>query len=742
MRKVVSFSSLCVLVGALCWGCVGMGQPGTATLSIKLNPDAAFGCAAARGPGLAGAKSAIAPGADWSPAAFTISGEGPGGATFVIEGASRSAETRIVPGEWQISARGFAAGGIAVAAGKASCVLQAGRTSAVSLVLYPLAGLGDLQIAVATTIAPAAGARLAGELVYRGLPGGQPPAERTTRLIDAPAEQPTISFAGIEAGHYGLSLRLTDADGVVSGGAAESILVVAGFTTSGTCAIELGMPKAEISAALFPAEPLPPPLLSASHRFGASRSPMPLALSRAAARTGESIVGQWYLNGAPAGTPLALAAGPGILPEGIVAFPQGSEPPRVSLARADLVEESSASFRTGSASAILRAADGPGDAQVGWRASYAFEAALGDSLHGSGAYGAGKGAAFKVRAVAASPSGLVAVSGLDEDGAIHAFAAGYGAPLHSAAPSGAASLPLDASWIRLWRDKIKIDGSFKSADRLAVSPDGRFIAAASTSSTWIALYELGEHGAWNACKTLKASDEGMAGFGYVKGLCFAPDSSRLYAASSGNGTAYAFNLGSGNFSLWKTCKLWELLGETDAYGLKDIQATPSGAVIVTSTDKSRLCVIESGEAFGAPAILQGATGGVEPYQPSAIAAAPAGDAFFVLCGGNRVLRYERGPGGYALASTIPLGAEARDASFLSAGAGWGGTRPMIAAAGGGAMAICELGPNGEVVASHLCAPGIEDVAGIATAEGLSFSRGAFFLAGGEAACASVFGGEP
>ena len=742
MRKTLPFPALCLFVGALCWGCGGMQQLGTATLSVKLNTDAAFSRSAARDPGRAGARNAITPGADWSPSTFTISGEGPGGATFSIGGASRSAETRIVPGEWQISARGSAAGGIEVAAGKATCVLQAGRTTAVSLVLYPLAGLGDLQIAVTTSLAPAAGARLAGELVYRGLPGGQPPAERTARLIDAPVEQSTISFEGIEAGHYGLSLRLLDADGAVSGGSADSVVVVAGFTTSGTCAIELGMPKAEISAALFPAESLPPPLLSVSHRFGASRSPMPLALSRSAAQAGEAIVGQWYLNGVPAGAPVALAAGPGILPEGVVAFPQGAEAPHASLSRADLVEESSASLRAGSASTTLLAADAPGDAQVGWRASYAFEAALGGSLYDSGAYGAGKGVACKVRAVAASPSGLVAVSGLDEDGAIHAFAAGYGAPLRAAAPSGALSLPLDASWIRLWRDRIKIDGSFKSADKLAVSPDGRFIAAASTSSTWIALYELGEHGAWSACKTLKSSDEGMAGFGYVRGLCFAPDSARLYAASSGNGTAYAFNVGSGNFSLWKTCKLWEPLGETEAYGLKDLQTTPSGAVIVTSSEKSRICVLEGGEAFGAPVILQGAPGGVEPYQPSAVAAASAGDAFFVLCGGNRVLRYERGVGGYALASTIPLGVEAKDATCLAAGAGWGGARPMIAVAGGSAMAICELGLNNEVAAAHLCAPGVDDVAGIAKAEGLCFSRGAFFLAGGDAACVSVFGGEP
>lgn len=741
MRKTMSLSSLCLLIGVLCWGCGGIQPQGRGILAIKLNTDPTF-AAAARDRDGRGSKKAITPVAGWSPATFSIVGEGPGGATFTVEGASRNAEARIVPGEWRISAKGFAAGGIEVAAGEATCTLQPGRTTSVSLVLYPLAGVGNLEITVSMNFAPAAGARLAGELVYSGLPGSQPPAVRTTRHIDAPFDQPAISFARIEAGHYALSLRLLDSDGVVSGGSADSVVVAAGFTTSGTCSIELGMPTAEVSAALFPDEPLAPALLSVDHRFAASKCPVPLAISRAAVQGGEAIDAQWYMNGVPAGEAIAVASGSGILPEGLAAFPQPASPPRVSLVRADLVEESSVSLRTGSASATLIAVDAPGDAEVGWRASYDYEAAAGDSKYAAGTYGVGKAVPYLARTVAASPSGLVAVSGLDEEGAIHAFAAGYGAPLQAAAPSGALALPLDTSWVRLWRDRIKDGSDYKSPDRLAISPDGRFIAAASASSSWIALYSLGERGSWNPLAMLKASSPGMDGFGYVKGLCFSPDSSRLYAASSGNGTVYSFRVGTGAFSLASAFKLWERASAGESYDLQDIAVTVSGAILVTSSARSRLSILEDKDDQITAVLLQGAPGGIEPYQPSALAKAPDGDAFHVLCGGNRVLRYDRGASGYALSFTLALGAEAREAKYLAAGSGWAGSRPMIAVAGGSAMVIYEPKPEPQAAIVHVCAPDAGDSLGIASPSGLCFARGAFFLSSENAKCVSVFGGEP
>ncbi len=742
MRKTMYVLSMSLLLGVLCWGCGGIQPQGRGTLAIKLNADAAFAGAAARAPGEPGAKKALTPAAAWTPSAFAIVGEGPGGASFEVESVSENAEVRIVPGEWRISAKGFAAGRIEVAAGGTTCTLQAGRTTAVSLVLYPLAGVGNLEITVSTNFAPAAGSRLAGELVYCGLPGSLPPAERTTRAIDAPFEQPTISFAGIEAGHYSLCLRLLDSEGVVSGGSADSVVVAAGFTTSGGCAIELGMPTAEVSAELFPDEPLPPPLLSASHRFAASKCPVPLAISRASVQGGEAIDARWYLNGAPAGPAITVADGSGILPEGLVAFPQAATPPQVSLMRADLVEEGSVSLRAGSASTALLAAEAPGDAEVGWRAAYDCGAATGESRYGAGAYGTGKAVPYMARAVAASPSGLVAVSGLDEEGAIHAFAAGYGAPLQAASPSGAIVLPLDASWIRLWRDRIKDGSEYKSPDKLAISPDGRFIAAASTSSSWIALYSLGERGSWNPLAMLKASSSGMDGFGYVKGLCFSPDSTRLYAASNGNGTVYSFTVGPGVFSLAAAYKLWERAITGESYDLQDLTVTASGAILVTSSARSRLSILTDNDDQITAVLHQGAAGGIEPYQPSALAIAPDGDAFYALCGGNRVLRYDRGESGYALTSALALSSEAKNAKYLAAGAGWAGSRPMIAVAGGSAMVIYEPRPAQGSGIAHICAPDAGDTMGIASPSSLCFARGAFFLSSEAAKCVSVFGGEP
>ena len=741
MRKAMTVLSLCSLIGVLCWGCGGLLQQGKCILAITLNTDPAFAGAGTREAAVGGARKAIVPTAEWTPSMFTIIGEGPGGAHFEVESASKNAVEHVVPGEWQISAKGFSSGGKEVASGMSMCTLQAGRTTTVGLVLYPLAGMGDLEIAISTNFTPAAGSRLEGELVYCGLPGSLPPVERTARAIDVPAEQPTLSFSQIEAGHYALSLRLIDSDGVVSGGSADSVIIAAGFVTSGTCAIELGAPTAEIGATVFSNEPLPPPLLSVSHRFAASRCPVPLALSRAGIPGGEAIDSRWYLNGVPAGAGIAIGANSGILPDGILVFPQAASAPQVSLLRADLVEEAADSLRVGASSANLLAADATGDAEVGWKAGYDFEAALGDSVYDAGANGTGNGVPYMARAVAASPSGLVAVSGLDEEGAIHAFAAGYGTALQSAAPSGAAALPLETSWIRLWRDRIKINGTVKSADRLAVSPNGRFIAAASSLSSWIALWKLGEHGEYETYHTFQAGTQ-FSGFDNIKGLCFSPDSAILYAASNKDGSVYSFDMEPASLLPSGRCELLPRLATGESYGLQDIKSTITNTIIVSSSDKSRLCLIENGNMLAPPATWQGTSGGIEPYQPSALAIAPDGDAFYVLCGGNRVLRYDRGESAYALTSTLTLGSDAKDAKYLAAGAGWSGTRPMIAVAGGAAMAIYEPVPEPANTITHICNADIVDKTGIADPSGLCFARGAFFLAGENAACVSVFGGEP
>jgi hypothetical protein len=114
----------------------------------------------------------------------------------------------------------------------------------------------------------------------------------------------------------------------------------------------------------------------------------------------------------------------------------------------------------------------------------------------------------------------------------------------------------------------------------------------------------------------------------------------------------------------------------------------------------------------------------------------------VLCGGNRVLRYDRDESGYAYTSTFALGAEAKGAQYLAAGAGWAGSRPMIAVAGGSAMVIYEPDPEPEKTVTHVCVPDAGDSMGIASPSGLGFARGAFFLSSETAKCVSVFGGEP
>jgi len=737
---IICFISALSLVCA----CAGFQDGRLGTLAAKLKLDIGLPAAKSamgRGDGEPEpANRVIRPTEPWAPVRFIISGTGPGGAEFSEEGSEAGLETRLVPGQWAITVRAFSADGKEVAEGGAECLLQPGRTTAITITLYPIEGVGDVSLTIAKSFELPAGARIAGSLVYKGLPGRPAPSSPTVLPVDIPAEQASLAFVGIPAGHYALVLTLLASDGVVSGGCALTILVVAGFQTTGSCSIEMGMPMNYLTADIYPASQLSPPLLSVKHVFSDSRKAIPIAIPTYEPSPGETMERTWYANGEEAGSAVRIIGDRGLLPEGSLAFPPSSLPYQVSLVRADLVEASNASCRSGSAGVVLEAGPANDSGNWGWRASYDYSAALSPPLHDAGSpFSAGTGNSYSARAVAAAPSGLILVSGLDDDGALHAFAAGYGAELDPASAGGGGLVSIDASWVRLWRDRIRINSGYKTADRLAISADGHFVAAASSSSNWLRLSVLGESGQLLRSFPLSNVD---AGFANLKSLCFSPDGEKLYVAADSSDSIYAFDVSddafapSGSLSLTKTEASEEL-------SLQDLKITSSGAIIVTAKEASRIYVLSDEAKLAEQAILQGGSGGAAPHKPASLAISPDGDAFYALCDGGEIVCFSRslGSSSYESVSSFMLPAEMEGADSIASGKSLGGMTETLFAAGGGNVALFELDAGRNLVASYPIATEFWDLIGTANPEGLCFTRGAFIVAGGSSGIVSVFGTE-
>lgn len=743
MKKLIL--KLGILAPALVLTCACAVVQNTRLAKLALNFSFETGAPASKAIAPFGAfgSALIAPEGNWLPARFEISGIGPGGAAFIVESDKAAAETSLVPGDWSIKVRAFAADDKEVAAGSSTCTLQPAKTTNVHISLCPVAGNGDLSLSIEKTFDLPAGAKIVGRLLYRGLPGQAEPESGNDISIDIPAEQKSLSFEALAAGYYTLALQALGTDGVAAGGCVYTVLIVAGFSSPGVCSIRMGVPTADVSASLLPSSPLAAPLLSVPHRFAENRRALPLAVSRHQAAPGETLRKTWYANGESAGEALLLGGTAGLLPAGTLAFPPGSAAPGAalgpSLTRADLVEESPVSHRAGSAFVTLKAARGPQAGDFGWKAGYDYTAAMAPSLYETTVFNQGTGSLYALRAAAASPSGLIVVSGMDEEAALHAFAAPYGADLQPSGAAGPAQLPIDASWLRLWRDKIKIGSSYKSADRLAVSADGRRIAAASSASDWLRLSFLDEGGRLlDSAALTSASSDTLSGLKNIRALCFSADGAKLYAACSA-GDIYAFDIAGGGLALASSHRLWKQ-NETETLSLQDLKLTSSGALVVTASEVSRIYVLADSGSLAQTAIIQ--KNAENDFQrPSSLAVAEDQDTFYVLCDKEKILCYARlfSSEPYRLAASYPIPVEARPLSCIAFGATAPGARRLIFAAGGGQAACFEVSEGGALLSNASLSAPPGDISGMAAANGLGFCRGAFILSGGSSGILSVFG---
>ena len=728
---------------ALACACTGFQNNRLGTLALKLSLDTVASLPKNVPGQKNGGMKSITPAEPWNPSRYAISGAGPGGAEFSVESSKTSSEIKLVPGEWSITVHAFSSVQKEVASGTSLCILQPGRTTASQIVLLPLEGTGDLTLSISKNFEIPAGGRISGELEYKGLPGHPASSGQDPLPIDIPAEQTSITFQGIPAGHYTAVVKLSDSEGMIAGGFAETILVMAGFLTEGTCTITMGSPLIGVTTLPFPSSPLPTPMLSVNYTTSKYHAFLPLAVSRHTGIEDEEIARRWFINGEDMGYGVKVTGNFGKLPSSTVVFPPHTEfSCPVSLMRTDYVEEAAETFQTGSASLLANIGSPIEDGNYAWRASYDYASASGPALHESASsFNCGTNAPFMVKAVAGSPSGLIVASGLDKEGAIHAFAAGYGAELDPATSIEISTLSIDAAWIRLWRDEIKIGGTIKNADRLAISDNGDFIAAASSVSNWLRVYALDVDGNILDFFDLTSSTPNMGDFSNIKALCFSEDGSKLYAAANSPEAVYSFAIDRSGVSFASRLALERVT--TSSLMLQDLKVTCSGMIAATSRDASRVYLIKDESGLSLETTAARAADGSGPYYPSSIAVSTEGDALYVLCNGDRVICFARenpsSPYAQVSAFSLPLAAEG--SSCLNAGKNQGETPDILFASGGPNLAFMEMGIDRTPSNCNSLAPLPENETGIAAANGAGFVRGAFVLAGGSTGKVSVFGAD-
>ncbi|MCX7027528.1 MAG: hypothetical protein NT061_08620 [Spirochaetes bacterium] len=736
MKRLRPSAFALILILILLPGCALFQEAATGTLVLRFQLHESITPKSLSDGGKA---RSIVPSVPWLPQSYLISGTGPDGAAFSLDSAKTSLKQRLVPGSWTIEVRALSSNATTVASGTMSCVLEPNLSTQAQITLCPVEGKGTLTLSIELNLAVSADCNIFGTLTYIGLPGRTDPPAQSPLEFSIPTSDPRICYSGLEAGQYTLALSLVNGQGSAVGGCFETILILAGYDTIGTCLIELGMPEIDLEATLLSYGPLEAPILSVPCLVSNLRSFRPIARSAPRKVNQAPVTKAWYIGGVESADAISLLSDQCIaLPSDLFIMDHSLAADGLNGARFDFVETCDAESRVGSASTSAEQRDAFAKGGFTWWASFNSNIMKAPALSGIQDTCSGTPPSYRVKAVAGSPSGLVVISGLDEEAAIHTLAAPYGAALGSI--SNQNTVPLNTSWIRLWKDKVKVGGTAKTADRLAVSRDGQYIAAASSLSNWLRLYNLGYGGEIIRTSDATSLTPGFEGMDNIKALCFFQEGSneRLFALCSSSKSVLIFDVSPQGLTLLAKIAL----DSSDDLSLQDLQVLDSGEVVVSASTASKIYILgDGGSGYGIVTTIS-RSGGSGPYHPGPLAASPSTGGFYVLCDKSSILRYEPSGGfAFTLTQTIPLSTGSIGATTLSAGRDPAGARDLLFAAGGETIEFINPQMLNPLLDEIDLEPNPSQTDGIATAEGSCYVRGGFILGGGLSGSVSVFGPE-
>ena len=232
----------------------------------------------------------LLPPIDMNAASFTVSGAGPGGATFsqTTTGGPVTVES-LAFGSWSVTVNALNAGGTIIGSGQATVTVHTGETTTVAISVVPLSGNGTLNLSVSWTASQVDNPSIQATLT--------PPSGSAIPLsFSVTGNQATFSSTTIPAGYQTLTLQLL-ANNTPVMGAVEVARIVAGQATTGSYAFtNVNQPGGSVQVNITPAmaDPIPVSISGVSSTITAGTS------MTATASVGDgtaNVTYVWYLNG-------------------------------------------------------------------------------------------------------------------------------------------------------------------------------------------------------------------------------------------------------------------------------------------------------------------------------------------------------------------------------------------------------------------------------------------------------------
>lgn len=684
----------------------------------------------------------IGPPSGWKVASYRLTFTSDSGEAITKTLSKGSGEIVLKAGEWTCVTEGLSADGSVILEKLLHVTAEAGKTISLPISLHLANGKGTLQIVFSPSQTPAADWEYAISLVYKGLPG-DPSFQRPEDLLtEVPATEGNLNVPELESGYYSLSVQLKDTSSTTITGSTATVLILPKQTSSGECRISLADPSINISVIAPDLELSTDASIAIDRYLNRNKSMVvPLALKQ----NGDDLNVDWYINGAKVeniqGETVQNWTGFRFL----VGSRETENMQTTIKMDALLTEMSSGLSKVLSHTSCISL--GPAADSAEWVQSIDCRAAMGSSVfNSSDASNTGTGIQADAKWVATSPGGLIAVAGLDKTSALHLF---YSPSGKGAVQNGASifTIPSSAGWLRLWRDKIVVDKSERSPDRLSISPDGAFIAAGASTSNWFRIYTLDGAGSILSKTDIVSSKNDAPAFGNIKAIKFSTDSKRLFILANSPEKIFVFNIE--RLLLGETSSENEFAfadcfntPPSSSIGMEDMTILSDGWVAACSSNIARVFFVrylEDEGQFSSAALFASGPNSESLGDPKSIAFDEDSGLCYVLGYSKKLHVFSRvdASSGYAQLTTLSLPTEfekARSLVFLKNHDG----AKFLVAGGGPSLGIIALDSQGQPYAFSSLDSGADDYSSISSITNLVPLGSSLIAAGGTSGLVAMF----
>ena len=281
--KLITFIIMLLVIS----GCSNPGtdppEPTTGTLSIRF----AYSDVPAR---------IIAPDIDMNPNTYTITGTGPGGATFTVDSTNTQVTIeKLAFGDWSITVEAKNTNTTVIGSGTDSTTVHAGQTSTCNITVTPVEGFGTLDLTVLWNAEDTESPTIDSELI---------PSSGSTLPLDftiTGGNTGTYNNSTIATGYHTLIVKLLDS-GILTMGAVEVVRIVNEQTSTGLFEFyEINKPGGDIDVVITPemAEPLEVVMSGQVDEISENES---MTVTASVVNSPGNIVYVWYINGDSVGT--------------------------------------------------------------------------------------------------------------------------------------------------------------------------------------------------------------------------------------------------------------------------------------------------------------------------------------------------------------------------------------------------------------------------------------------------------